>query len=223
VPLNRPYADASALPVAIPVFPLPAALLLPRGQMPLNIFEPRYLAMVDAALAGDRLIGMIQPAFDADEEDVRPALCQVGCLGRLTAFQETGDGRYLITLTGITRFSVVEELPTPAPYRMCRVAYETFADDFTPGAGQDRVDRPKLLATFRRYLEANNLEADWGSVDEAPNEALVNALSMMAPYGPREKQALLEASSLPERADILVAITEMTLAKTSPTPDNRLN
>jgi uncharacterized protein len=221
--LNKPYTRIDDLPASLAVFPLPAALLLPRGQMPLNIFEPRYLAMVDAALSGDRLIGMIQPALDESGDDAKPALCAVGCVGRVTAFQESGDGRYLITLTGVARFRVAQELATLTPYRKCRVAYDGFADDLVPRKGEDGVDRPKLLNVFQRYLDANNMEADWESVNGAPNEALVNALAMMAPYGPREKQALLEARTLGERCDILVAMTEMVLAKTIRTPESRLN
>lgn len=221
--INKPYTSPDELPSVLPVFPLTAALLLPRGQMPLNIFEPRYLAMVDAAIASQRLIGMIQPALDDSGEGARPALCGVGCVGRITAFQETGDGRVLITLTGVARFRVEQELTTLTPYRQVRVDYSPFLDDFTPRKGEDAVDRKKLLATFRTYLEANNMEADWDSVNQAPNEALVNALSMMAPYGPREKQALLEATSLAERSEILVAMTEVVLAKATRTSDTRLN
>lgn len=220
--INKAYSAPSELPAVLPVFPLSAALLLPRGQMPLNIFEPRYLAMVDAALASHRIIGMVQPALDAGD-DGKPALCGVGCAGRITAFQETGDGRILITLTGIARFRVEQELTTLTPYRQCRVSYEEFGDDLVPRKGEDAVDRKKLLATFRTYLEINNMEADWESVNQAPNEALVNALSMMAPYGPREKQALLEAGTLADRAEMLVAMTEMVVAKAGRATDSRLN
>lgn len=224
MPINNPYAAISDLPAVVPVFPLTAALLLPRAHLPLNIFEPRYLALVDAALAAHRLIGMIQPAPDQTEDETRPALCGVGCLGRLTAFQETGDGRYLVTLTGIARFDVQHELTALTPYRQCRVSYAQFADDLaTEASAEDAVDRKKLLATFQAYLDANNLEADWSGINQAPNEMLVNALSMMAPYGPREKQALLEAGTLKDRAEMLVAMTEMVLAKSGTSPDTRLN
>jgi Lon protease-like protein len=199
------------LPSVIPVFPLPGALLLPRGHMPLNIFEPRYLAMIDDALAGARLIGMIQP--ELEEGTGQPKLYQVGCAGRITQFAEAGDGRYLIQLTGVTRFRVLGEEVVTTPYRQCRVTAEPFAVDFTPRAGEDEVDRESLVKTLRDYLEANNLQADWDAIAQAPNEALVNALSMMSPFDVREKQALLEAASLKERADILVAITEIELAK----------
>ena len=212
---NRTYRGPDDIPMVVPVFPLPAALLLPRGQLPLNIFEPRYLAMVDAALRGDRIIGMVQPRFDHGSVDLtgRPALCDVGCLGRITQFAETGDGRILLTLSGIVRFSVSEELSTTTPYRQVRVATEPFAEDFEPNRGEAEVDRKALMSVFRAYLEANNLEADWASFDQAPTEALVNTLSMMAPYGPAEKQALLEAPDLRTRAETLIAITEMALAR----------
>lgn len=212
---NQTYRGPDDLPVVVPVFPLPAALLLPRGQLPLNVFEPRYLAMIDAALRGDRIIGMIQPRLDrGGQADLsgRPPLCRVGCLGRLTQFAETGDGRLLVTLTGIARFEVVEEMATTTPYRQVRASSEPFAADFRPNLGEAEVDRKTLMRVFRAYLDANNLEADWSSFDQAPTEALVNTLSMMAPYGPTEKQALLEAADLKARADMLVALTEMVLA-----------
>lgn len=208
----RGYHSPNDLPSVIPVFPLGGVLLLPRGDLPLNIFEPRYLEMIDDALAGDRVIGMIQPRFDAADQSP-PPLCETGAAGRVTAFQETQDGRYLITLTGISRFRVDEELPATTPYRQCRVTAKAFADDFRPNAGEDEVDRDKLLATFKAYLEANDLKADWQSVLRAPTEALVNGLSMMAPLGEREKQALLEAENLASRADMLIAMTEMSLMR----------
>jgi Lon protease-like protein len=197
------------------VFPLTGALLLPRGRMPLNIFEPRYVRMVDDVLRGDRVIGMIQPQLTDDLTDLdgAPALCPIGCVGRLVSYQETGDGRYLITLTGIVRFRVTEEVDSDAEYRQCLITTEPFLDDFTPHFGEDAVDRDALLETFRAYLEANRLETDWESVDKASNEALVNALSMMSPYGPAEKQALLEAPDLKSRAETLIAITEVDLVR----------
>jgi Lon protease-like protein len=179
--------------------------------MPLNIFEPRYLAMIDDALKGARIIGMIQP--EVEDGHGQPRLFQVGCAGKITQFAETGDGRYLIQLTGIARFRVLQEEVVTTPYRQCRVTAEPFAIDFTPRAGEEEVDRAALVETLRAYLEANNLQADWDAIGEAPNEALVNALSMMSPFDVREKQALLEAASLKDRADILVAITEIELAK----------
>jgi Lon protease-like protein len=195
MPMNAIFNGPDALPAVIPVFPLPGALLLPRGQMPLNIFEPRYLAMIDDALRSEhRLIGMIQP------DPAHP-----------------GDGRYLIQLTGIARFRIEEELPVGTPYRQCRVAYQPFVGDFTARKGEDEVDRKALLRALTAFLKANNLKADWEGIENAPNEALVNALAMMSPYDAAEKQAMLEAPDLKTRAEILVAVTEIELAK-SKTP-----
>jgi len=196
------------------VFPLPGALLLPRGQMPLNIFEPRYHAMVDDALRdGHRLIGMIQPDVAHSNSPDKPPLFRIGCIGRITQLAETGDGRYLIELTGVARFRVAEELPVKTEYRQCRVTYAPFADDFIARKGEAAVDRAAVLKALRAFMKANNLKADWEGIDRAPNEALVNALCMMSPYGPPEKQALLEAPDLKTRAELLVAITEIELAK----------
>ncbi len=203
------------LPSTVPVFPLTGALLLPRRELPLNIFEPRYLEMVDDALAGDRMIGLIQPRIgpDGPDESESPLLSAIGCLGRITAFQEADDGRYLITLQGISRFRVVEELTVSTSYRQCRIDGHTFARDFKPNLGEETVDRQRLIQTFRDYLDAHDLDADWESVERASNETLVNALAMMSPYGPREKQALLEADDLNTRAEVLIAVTEMALAR----------
>jgi Lon protease-like protein len=210
--MNAVYAGPQDLPDAIPVFPLPGALLLPRGQMPLNIFEPRYVAMVDEALRTNRVIGMIQPDPESGAAAV-PKLYPVGCAGRLTQLAETGDGRYLMTLTGIARFRIEEELATTLPYRVCRVSFEPFGADFRARAGEDEVDRPAVLEALKAFAEATDMKLDWKGVEQAPNEALVNALSMMSPYGPREKQALLEAPDLKTRAEMLVAITEIELAR----------
>jgi Lon protease-like protein len=209
---NRSYEAASDLPSVVPVFPLAGALLLPSGQLPLNIFEPRYLAMVDAALAGERLIGMIQPAFDSSDRASRPALCEVGCLGRIVQWSETGDGRYAIVLAGVSRFRVVEELAADTLFRQVRISVDGFFDLSAPRQGEDEVDRTALLKTFRDYLKANDLEADWDSVNRASNAGLVTALSMMSPWGPPEKQALLESPDHATRARTLIAITEMALA-----------
>ena len=213
MPMNAVYRGSGDLPHTVPVFPLPGALLLPRGQMPLNIFEPRYLAMVDDALAGPRLIGMIQPDPAQPGSEPRPPLYRVGCVGRITQLAETGDGRYLVELTGISRFRVEEELAVPTTYRQCRVSYAEFADDFVARKGEEAVDRKALLAALTAFLEANSLKADWQGIENAPNEALVNALAMMSPYGAAEKQALLEAPDLKTRAEILVALTQIELAK----------
>jgi Lon protease-like protein len=219
MPINTIYHGPDALPDTIPVFPLPGALLLPRGQMPLNIFEPRYLAMTDDALrSGHRLIGMIQPDVSHPGPDQnKPNLFRVGCVGRITQFAESGDGRYLIQLTGVARFHVEEELAVDTPYRQCRVSYQPYVDDFIVRKGEDEVDRKGLLRALNDFLKANDLKADWKGIENAPNEALVNALAMMSPYGPAEKQAMLEAPDLKTRAEILIAVTEIELAK-SKTP-----
>ncbi len=223
MPINTPYDDPTDLPQIIPVFPLEGGLLLPRAQLPLNIFEPRYLHLIDNVLKSHRLIGMVQPALGQKRKLETPLLVNIGCIGRLTAFEESGDGRYLITLTGISRFMVMEEIAVTTPYRQCRVDYLPFASDFIPRFGEADVDRESVLAALRAYLDAHALETDWQSINDAPNEALVNALSMMAPYGSREKQALLEAKTLKERAQILVAIAEMVLARTPGEPETHLN
>jgi Lon protease-like protein len=213
MPMNAHYRGPIDLPGVIPVFPLPGALLLPRGQMPLNIFEPRYLAMIDDSLRdGHRLIGMIQPDV-AHGERTKPPLFKIGCAGRITQLAENGDGRYLLELTGVARFRIEEELKVATLYRQCRVTYAPFADDFVARKGEDAVDREALLVALRQFLKANDLKADWEDIEKAPNEALVNALSMMSPYGPPEKQALLEAPDLKTRAELLIAITEIELAK----------
>ncbi len=209
---NAHYRSADDIPAQMIVFPLSGALLLPGGRMPLNIFEPRYVAMIDDVLRGDRMLGMVQPALDgATRDDGEPELCQVGCLGRLISFAETGDGRYLISLQGVCRYRIVEELAVRTPFRQCRVA--PFVSDLEEEQGGNHVDRPALLKAFRAYLHANDLDADWESVSRAENGMLVNALSMMAPYGAAEKQALLEAPDLKTRAETLIAITEMALAR----------
>lgn len=216
------YMKPQDLPEILPIFPLPGALLLPRGQMPLNIFEPRYLAMVDAALAGGRVIGMIQPDPAGIDRIGLPQLYTVGCAGRLTQFAETGDGRYLIQLTGVSRFRLIGEEAAGTPFRLARVDFSRFENDLRPGLGEEGVDRPALLAALRSYSDANRIPIDWGSIEQAPNEALVNALSMMSPYGVREKQALLEAEDLRARAAMLIAITEMELARKEGDEEPRL-
>lgn len=214
MPMNAEYRGPHDLPETIAVFPLPGALLLPRGQLPLNIFEPRYLAMIDDAFRdGHRVIGMIQPDQAHPGNPARPSLYKIGCAGRITQIAETGDGRYVLQLTGIARFEVEEELTVATAYRQCRVTYQPFIDDFVARKGENRVDRERLLKSLADFLEANNLKADWEGIEQAPNEALVNALAMMSPYGPAEKQALLEAPDLKTRAEMLVALTEMELAK----------
>jgi uncharacterized protein len=214
MPMNAVYRGPADLPGRIPVFPLPGALLLPRGQMPLNIFEPRYLEMVDDALRdGHRLIGMIQPDPAHPGTPERPNLYKIGCVGRITQIAETGDGRYLMQLTGVARYRIIQELRVPTAYRQCSVDYMPFIGDFTARKGEEHVDRKAVLAALTQYLKANNLKADWEGIENAPNEALVNALAMMSPYDPAEKQAMLEAPDLKTRAEILVAVTEIALAK----------
>jgi Lon protease-like protein len=209
---NAHYRGKSDLPSVLPVFPLPAALLLPGGRMPLNIFEPRYLQMLDEAITGSRLIGIIQPSLGGSvRADGEPELCEVGCIGRVISFAESGDGRYLISLQGVCRFRIGQELTAKTPFRQCRIV-PFLADLDEEQTGAD-VDRPALLKAFRAYLKANDLEADWEGVSRADNAMLVNALSMMAPYGPAEKQALLEAPDLKTRAETLIAITEMAMAR----------
>lgn len=221
------YKYPSDIPSTIPVFPLAGALLLPRGQLPLVIFEPRYLEMINNSMSADRLIGMIQPTSEADiaiqdNADLSPEIADIGCVGRITSYTETGDGRILITLSGIARFAVIKELDCPYSYRMCQIDCEPFNTDFTPGIGEDAVNREMLLSTFKTYLIANGLEADWESIHKSSNETLVNSLCIMSPYGPQEKQALLEAPDLASRAEILIALTEMELAQTAEETDKTL-
>jgi len=212
--INSEYRGPGDLPEVIPVFPLSGALLLPRGQMPLNIFEPRYLEMIDDALRdGHRMIGMIQPDATHSRNEDHPNLFRIGCVGRITQFGETGDGRYILELTGIARFKVIEELKVLTPYRQCKVDFFSFVDDFVARKGEEEVDRDAVIETLTKFLKVNALRVDWDGINSAPNEALVNALAMMSPYGPAEKQALLEAPDLKTRAEILIAVTQMDLAK----------
>ena len=212
----RMYAHTGDLPAVVPVFPLTGALLLPRGVLPLNVFEPRYLAMVDAAMSGTRIIGMVQPTVH-EEKSIKPPLSNVGCAGRITSYQETDDGRYVIALTGICRFRIADELDVTTPFRQVKADYAPFAGDLAQGDYQD-FPRERLLWALKSWLTQRELKADWQSVMSAPAESLVNSLAMLCPFEPAEKQALLEAGSLPERADTLVALLEMTR-----TPPTRLN
>ena len=204
------YIKASDLPQVIPVFPLAGAIVLPRGQLPLNIFEPRYLNMIDDAMAGDRILGMIQPSGGPE---ALPALSPVGCAGRITSFAETSDGRYLITLTGVARFRVMAELPVQTPYRQTRVDFTPYGLDLkTPGEDDD-FDRDDLLAALQGYLNPRGLDIDWDAAREAPPEALVNSLSMALPFEPAEKQALVEALTLTDRFDTLTALLRIDAAE----------
>jgi len=200
------YRKPSDLPAAIPVFPLTGAIVFPRGQLPLNIFEPRYLNMVDDALADERLIGMIQPAADAPM--LAPPLSDVGTVGRITSFAETDDGRYLITLTGVCRFRITQEAPAQTPYRQALVSYDEFAGDLT-APRRVRIDREKLRNALQRYVDTHGYQADWSAVDGAPTEALVNAVSTLCPFDAPAKQALLEAETLSDRCAALIALLEM--------------
>ena len=198
--------DFDDLPRVVPIFPLPGVLLLPGGRLPLNIFEPRYLAMVRDALSGERTIGMIQPRAEAP--DVGAArVYETGCAGRVTAFSETDDGRYLITLTGVIRFDVERELPPIEGYRRVVADYGRFRGDLEEEASE--IDRERFLETLGCYFEANGIEGDWKAIEEAGDAALVTSLAMICPFAAPEKQALLEAMSLPERARTMTAIMEM--------------
>jgi len=201
------------LPAELPIFPLPGVLLLPGGRLPLNIFEPRYLAMTRRALAGDRLIGMLQPSEapgappppDVGAADTFP----VGCAGRIVAFSETDDGRYLVTLAGLIRFRIAEELPrSPEGFRRVRPDFAPFRADLEPEDGGP-VDRPLLVAALKRYFERHGLTADWAAIEKAPDERLVTSLAMLCPFAPTEKQVLLEAPTLGERAAAMIAILQM--------------
>ena len=210
--MPRVYRRPSEFPVAIPVFPLGGALLFPRAVLPLNIFEPRYLSMVDAALVGHRLIGMIQPAGlivpDTTGVDT-PDLAEVGCAGRITGFQETEDGRYLIALTGICRFRVKEELRHEGAYRIVRADWDAFADDLTRPHDVDDGVRARLVSALHAYLERSGMKADWSAVEEAPVDTLINSLSAGCPFSNPEKQALLEARTMEDRCTALITLLTM--------------
>jgi Lon protease-like protein len=200
------HLSLTALPETLPLFPLAGVLLLPRGGLPLNVFEPRYLALVDDALAAERLIGMIQPL---DKDDVlRPRLARIGCAGRITAYRETDDNRYLITLTGICRFELKSDEDCASGYRKGACDFSAFAEDLVTHDEQD-FPRERLVDALKDYLIQNDLKVDWKSIMTAPAEALVNALAMMCPFGGAEKQALLEAPSFEDRVSTLVALLEM--------------
>lgn len=194
------------LPAEIPVFPLPAVLLLPGGMLPLNIFEPRYLAMVEAALAGDRMIGMVQPR-DGEPDD-GPALYRTGCAGRICRFEEIPDGRYLISLKGVCRFDIARELPMREGYRRAHPDWTRYGGDLLPGRGAF-LDRDRLFPALRKYFGLHGIEADWEILGEAADERLVTCLAMICPFDGSEKQALLEAPDQPARGEILTTLVEM--------------
>ena len=216
--LNRTFARAAELPQTLPLFPVAGALLLPRRPIQLTVFEPRYLSLLDDALSGERLIGMIQPRAGDSAVGLNPDLCEIGCLGRVVQYAEIGDGRCFLSLMGVTRFRIAEELTTLTPYRIVRADYAPFAQDFVEGAGEGEVDREALLKALRDFAKANDLKIDWKDIREASNETLVNSLAIMSPYGAREKQAMLEAADLKARAEILVAIAQIELARGTETP-----
>jgi Lon protease-like protein len=212
--LSERYRNPDDLARRVPIFPLRRTIVLPRVSLPLTIFEPRYLAMLDDAISGDRLLGLVQPKGGGEESPPGKSveLRSVGGVGRLTAYEELDDGRVLITLSGIARCLLTEEVACDKPYRLWNVDFARFQGDFVAGAGEENVNRQGLLDTLRTYLEARNLSADWSAIANASTERLVNSLAVIAPYGPEEKQALLEAPDLSTRADMLVALAELDLA-----------
>jgi uncharacterized protein len=198
------------LPETIAVFPLPGAVLLPRGRLPLHIFEPRYLAMIEDCLkTPQRLIGMVQTRDVPGKSERR--LLTIGCAGRLTAFSETEDGRYMITLGGVSRFRILEEIHPGTPYRQCRVDWASFARDLGAAEADPGFDRAGFMAQLRRYFAARGLSTDWGALDEAEPEMLINTLSMLCPFSPEDKQALIEAPTLSNRRETLGALIEFAL------------
>jgi Lon protease-like protein len=203
----------SDLPEEFPVFPLTGALLLPGGRLPLNIFEPRYLAMVEDALASGRMFGMVQPDKRLAQGDTGPGLYRTGCLGRLSSFSETDDGRYLITLTGVIRFTIVEEVDPRRGYRRVRGAFAAFAADLVESDPDEQseieMNRPHLITALRRYFTHAGVEANWDAIDTMPDHALIVTLCMACPFDAEEKQALLEAKDPTARASALLALLEI--------------
>ena len=197
----------TALPAILPIFPLTGVLLLPRGRLPLNIFEPRYLAMTRDALAGERLIGMVQPSDPAASAS-NPPVYPTGCAGRITSFSETDDGRFLITLTGTSRFRIREELPLLEGYRRVVPDWHEFARDLG-NEEEPSFDRERLLRGLKGYFQQHQISADWDAITSVSGERLVSSIAMICPFDPSEKQALLEATDLVERARLLTTIVEM--------------
>jgi len=198
---------ADALPDILPIFPLSGVLLLPRGRLPLNIFEPRYLAMTRSALAGNRLIGMVQPS-DATVSGSNPPVYPTGCAGRITSFSETDDGRFLITLTGVCRFRIKEELPLLEGFRRVVPDWSGFVGDLE-SESEPSFDRERLIERLRAYFQRQQISADWDAISSVSGERLVTSVAMICPFDPSEKQALLEAADLGQRAQLLIAIVEM--------------
>ncbi len=197
----------SALPDVLPLFPLSGVLLLPRGKLPLNVFEPRYLTMVEDAMGKGRLIGMVQPSTSEIQEPL-PPLFHVGCAGRITSFTETEDGRFLIGLTGVCRFRITEELPIERGYRRAKPDWENFLGDIAE-PDDTHIDRDKLMGVLHNYFKIQGISADWNAVQATNNETLISSLAMICPLAPNEKQALLEAQDLHARAEMLMALLEM--------------
>ncbi len=217
---KRPLQPAD-LPHSVPLFPLSGALLLPFAHRPLNIFEPRYIEMVDAVLGGARLIGLVQPEDPSEESPKGSApLQQIGCLGRITHFEESGDGRYFIILEGVTRFRLVRELDVTTPYRQAEIDADQFASDFTRNFGEEAVDRTRFVRMMRDYAEFANIELNWEEIENTGTADLVNFCCMVSPHGPAEKQALLEAPTLEARAETLIAMTEYEMARGTSAPLN---
>jgi len=214
-PFDIPF---ERLPPVVPIFPLSGVLLLPGGRLPLNIFEPRYQAMVSDALAYPRLIGMVQPQ-DSTGASGNPPVYRVGCAGRILSFSETDDGRYLITLAGLARFDITAELPLIKGYRPVRVEWSRFRGDFAT-APADGVDRTRLLTVLKPYFDRHEISCDWDAVTKTEDQHLITTLAMVCPFAPNEKQALLESATLAERATLLTALIEM--ASGSATPERGL-
>jgi Lon protease-like protein len=213
--MRRGFHSFTDLPDIMPVFPLTGILLLPRAALPLNVFEPRYLELVDDALKGNRLIGIIQP-LESEDTVLRPKLSQVGCAGKIIAWRESEDNRYLITLAGLARFRVKEEISTLSAYRQVACDFKPFAADLAQSGEDGDFPRERLLTALKDYLSRRDMKADWKSVMTAPAESLVNALAMMCPFEPAEKQALLEAPSWIDRVSTLVALLEIATAGQGP-------
>ena len=204
-----PQPSPDKLPTEFPVFPLGGALLLPQGKLPLNIFEPRYRAMVEDALAAGRVIGMVQPDESRPQTPSGPALYKIGCLGRLSSFSETDDGRYLITLTGMVRFAISVELEMQRGYRRVRADLARFWDDLDEKPAATDIDRDALTRALRSYFNARGFDANWEAIDELPDNALVVTLAMVCPFDPVEKQALLEAPRSTDLASTLLTLLQM--------------
>ena len=201
----KSYKSVSDLPARLAVFPLTGAVLFPQTQLPLNIFEPRYLQMIEEVLSSpNRIMGMIQPNISKDNPDIK-SLKKVGCAGRISSFSETGDGRFLVTLTGLIRFEVAQELDTTTPYRQIITNYENYKDDLKP-SNTENIDRKNLLVLIKKYLEQRNLLIDWEIIEQSPTEQLINYSGVLVPFEPEEKQLLLETNNLFDRCKALESL-----------------